>query len=130
MNTRILVFTLALPLAACSWGIRLDPGGEKVRTAWDGRVDGCRDVGKVTVSVLDHVGPMDRSGLKVRDELEVMARNEAATLGADTIRPLGEPRDGEQAWAAYHCGPRDARAPLRIEQKSSDGSSETFPIQD
>jgi hypothetical protein len=127
MRLRPLLFVLCLPLAACSWGIKLDSGGEKVRTAWNGDVAGCRDVGKVTVSVLDHVGPMDRNGIKVRDELEVMARNEAATLGADTIKPIGDPRDGEQSWAAYHCG-ADKRAPLRVEQKNADGSTETFPI--
>ena len=130
MRPFLLSLVLCLPLAACSWGIRLDSGGSKVRTAWDGRVEGCRDVGKVTVSVLDHVGPMDRNNLKVRDELEVMARNEAATLGADTVRPLGEPRDGEQSWGAYHCGPRDPRAPMRIEQKNGDGATETFPVKD
>lgn len=121
------LLVLCLPLAACSWGIKLDSGGDKVRTAWNGDVDGCREAGRVTVSVLDHVGPMDRNGLKVRDELEVLARNEAATLGADTIKPLGEPRDGEQSWAAYHCGRHD-RAPMKIEQKNADGSTETFPI--
>ena len=127
MTLRPLSLVLCLPLAACSWGIKLDSGGDKVRTAWNGDVAGCREAGKVTVSVLDHVGPMDRNGLKVRDELEVMARNEAATLGADTIKPLGDPRDGEQSWAAYHCG-TDKRAPMRIEQKNADGSTETFPI--
>ena len=130
MTPRPLSLVLCLPLAACSWGIKLDSGGDKVRTAWNGDVAGCRDVGKVTVSVLDHVGPMDRNGIKVRDELEVMARNEAATLGADTIKPLGDPRDGEQSWSAYHCGRGDGgkRAPMRIEQKNADGSTETFPI--
>ena len=123
----ILAMLGAASLAACSWGIKLDSGGEKVRTAWNGDVEGCRDVGKVTVSVMDHVGPMDRNGLKVRDELEVLARNEAATLGADTIKPLGDPRDGEQAWGAYHCGKHE-RAPMKIEQKNPDGSTETFPI--
>ena len=48
--------------------------------------------------------PVDRSGLKVSDELEIMARNEAAGMGADTIRPLGEPHDGAQSWGAYTCG--------------------------
>ena len=128
MTPRPLLLVLCLPLAACSWGIKLDSGGDKVRTAWNGDVAGCRDVGKVTVSVLDHVGPMDRNGLKVRDELEVMARNEAASLGADTIKPIGDPRDGEQSWAAYHCGRADQRAPMRVEQRNADGSTETFPV--
>lgn len=132
MKTLPLILVLGLPLAACSWGIKLDSGGDKVRTAWDGKVDGCKDMGRVTVSVLDHVGPVDRSDLKVRDELEVMARNEAAGLGADTIVPLGDPRDGQQSWSAHHCGPlvRTNRPAMRIEQKSADGKVETYPIKD
>ena len=130
MKALPLMLVLALPLAACSWGIKLDSGGEKVRTAWNGDVGGCRDMGKVTVSVLDHVGPLNRSDTKVRDELEVMARNEAAGLDADTIKPAGDPRDGEQVWHAYFCGTAagSKRAPTRIEQRAPDGAVETFPI--
>jgi uncharacterized protein DUF4156 len=119
-----------LVLAACSWGIRLDSGGEKVRAAWNGDVAGCRDMGQVTVSVLDRIGPLDRNDLKVRDELEVMARNEAATIGADTVKPLGDPRDGEQRWGAWHCG-HDRHAPMRIEQRDREGKNvETFPVEE
>jgi hypothetical protein len=124
------LFVLGLPLAACSWGIKLDSGGNKVRTAWNDDVSACQGVGSVTVSVLDHVGPLDRNNLKVRDELEVMARNEAASLGADTVKPKGEPRDGEQSWNAYRCGPVTAeRSPTRLRAREPEGQAETFPIQ-
>ena len=132
MKQICLILAAVLPLAACSWGIKLDSGGDKVRTAWNGNVAGCRDMGQITVYVLDHVGPVDRSDLKVRDELEVMARNEAAGLSADTIKPLGDPRDGQQNWAAYHCGPgaRTNRPAMRIEQKDRDGKVETYPVKE
>lgn len=127
-----LLIAAAVPLAGCSWGIKLDAGGNKVRTAWNGDVGSCKPMGKITVSVLDHLGPVDRRDLKVRDELEVMARNEAAGMGADTIKPLGDPRDGAQEWSAYHCGPvaKENRTPMRIQQKSEDGAVETYPIKD
>lgn len=131
---RILILSLVIaPLAACSWGIKLDSGGKKVRTAWNDNVSGCREVGKVTVSVLDRIGPMDRRDLKVRDELEVMARNEAGKMDADTIRPLGEPRDGEQSFASYVCGrnrPADSVAPRNDPSRPTPptGATETFPI--
>lgn len=132
-----LGFTVAAAasLAACSWGIKLDSGGEKVRVAWDGNVAGCKDRGRISVSVLDHVGPVDRSGLKVRDELEVMARNQAPSLGADTVMPLGDPRDGGQDWGAYLCGPlaANAKPAMRIEQRSAApeaGAAETYPVKD
>jgi hypothetical protein len=132
MKAAPLILVLSLSLAACSWGIKLDAGGEKVRTAWNGDVGGCRDMGRVTVSVLDRVGPVDRSDMKIRDELEVMARNEAATLGADTIKPLGEPRDGQQSWGAWHCGrgANAAQPAMRIQQRAGDGGAETYPIKD
>ena len=135
MKPSFLLATLgAASLAACSWGIKLDSGGEKVRVAWDGNVAGCKDAGKVTVSVLDHVGPVDRSGLKVSDELEIMARNEAASLGADTIRPLGEPRDGAQSWGAYTCG-SVVRVPVRREGEAPPPpppgeAVETYPVKE
>lgn len=124
------LLALALPLAACSWGIKLDSGGNKVRTAWNDDVSACQGVGSVTVSVLDRVGPLDRNSLKVRDELEVMARNEAASLGADTVKPKGEPRDGAQSWGAYRCGPVAAeRSPTRLRERDTEGQAETFPVQ-
>lgn len=130
MKHPMLSLLLAVPLAACSWGIKLDSGGEKVRAAWNQDVGaGCKDMGKITVSVLDHVGPVNRRDLKVRDELEVMARNEAARMGADTVQPAGDPQDGEQVWRAFHCGPATRDKPaIRIEQRGKDGSVETFPV--
>jgi hypothetical protein len=124
----------AASLAACTWGIKLDSGGQKVRVAWDGNVGGCHDTGKVTVSVLDHVGPVDRSGLKVSDELEFMARTEAAGLGADTLRPRGEPSDGAQTWGAYACGDV-VRVPVRRDGENPPPpppgpAVETYPVKD
>ena len=126
---RLLLPIAFASLAACSWGIKLDSGGEHVRVAWDGNVVGCRDAGQVTVSVLDHVGPVDRSGLKVSDELEILARNQAAGMGADTIRPLGTPHDGAQNWGAYDCG-SIARVPVRREGEPPrpTDSVETYPV--
>lgn len=111
-------------LSACTYGIVLDSGGEGVRTVWNGNASGCRELGKVTVSVLDRVGPFDRNDIKVRDELEVMARNQAAQMRADSITPLGDPQDGAQTWEAWQCGtpaapastastPQDSGAPVQ-----------------
>ncbi|MDR6642159.1 MULTISPECIES: DUF4156 domain-containing protein [Rhodanobacteraceae] len=105
---KALVLLIPLALSACTWGIKLDDSARNVRTAWNGDVSSCRDQGKVTVSVQSRVGPIDRNDLKVRDELEVLARNEAAKMGADTVKPLGDPNGGSQEWGAYSCGPRGA----------------------
>jgi hypothetical protein len=127
MKQGLLLAGLAALLGACSWGIKLDSGGRNVHTAWDGNVAGCRSIGKITVSVLDHVGPMDRNDLKIRDELEVMARNEAAGMGADTVAPASEPHGGEQAWNAWACG-RHTPAPAQAPATPPPGAAETYPI--
>ena len=125
----LITLLIVLPLAACSWGIKLDSAGSRMRVAWNDDVSTCRDLGKVTVSVVDNVGPLDRKKTKVNDELEIMARNEGASLGADTIKPLGEVRDGEQSWGAYACG-SDARAAKPAAADPRGEGTQTFPIKD
>ncbi|MDQ0008999.1 hypothetical protein J2T07_001176 [Luteibacter jiangsuensis] len=128
-------FVLLVPLAlsACTWGIKLDDGARNVRTAWNGDVGSCKEQGKVTVSVMNRVGPVDRSDLKVRDELEVLARNEAAKMGADTIKPLAEPNEGSQPWGAYSCGnravePVRGNTPPPPQNTAPQGGFETVPL--
>ena len=36
--------------------------------------------------------------------VETLARNEAPSLGADTVQPKGQPVDGEQRFLAFSCG--------------------------
>jgi hypothetical protein len=122
----------AMALSGCSWGIKLNDAGRQVRTAWTGDLSSCRELGKVTVSVMDRVGPVDRNDIKVRDELEVMARNEAATMGADTVKPIGEPADGTQSWGAYRCGSKPvSSAPAGATsggEAPRDGTAKTYPL--
>ena len=130
MRKTLLLLVPVLLLSACNWGITMDPAAKNVRTAWSGDVSACRDLGKVTVSVMDHVGPVDRNDIKVRDELEVLARNEAAKMHADTIKPLAEPDAGSQPWGAYQCGARvpSANPAGHAAPSSTPGNAQTFPI--
>jgi hypothetical protein len=129
MRKTLLLLAPVLLLSACSWGITMDSAARNVRTAWNGDVSGCRELGKVTVSVMDHIGPVDRNNITVRDELEVLARNQAADMHADTIKPLAEPVGGSQPWGAYLCGSHlvaPGHAPTGA--SSTSGSAKTFPI--
>ncbi|MEP6938384.1 MAG: DUF4156 domain-containing protein [Rudaea sp.] len=126
----VLIAIAVLPVA-CTW-VNPSPSGDSVRVAYDGNVSGCRDAGTVGVSVTDKVAFYHRSELKVRDELETLARNEAATLPADTIKALGEPKDGAQRFQAYVCG----RTIVRQRAVSRDSNlapasaeTQTFPVQ-
>ncbi|HJU38708.1 MAG TPA: DUF4156 domain-containing protein [Tahibacter sp.] len=129
MRNVVIAVTLAA-LGACTW-VKLEDSGAHVRVAYDGRVDGCRSVGEIGVSVKDRVGPYERNTLKVKDELETLARNEAAAMQADTIAAKGEPHDGEQRFGAYACGRRAAAATTREPRATTNADGvETYPVKD
>jgi hypothetical protein len=94
---------VALLLGACTW-VPLTDGGAGVNQATATQIAQCRHVGSVSSSTQDKIG-VERSRGKVAEELVVLARNEAASIGGDTIVPMSEPVDGRQDFAVYRCGP-------------------------
>jgi Domain of unknown function (DUF4156) len=129
MRKTVLLFAALTTLAGCTW-VKLEDTGAHVRVAYDGRVDGCEKAGEVSTSVKHKVGVYDRNDLKVKDELETLARNEAAGLPADTIVPRGEPHDGAQAFTAYRCGSMRSSSPRRDAPPPprEQGGAETYPV--
>lgn len=126
-RTAVAALSILILLAAgCTW-VKPTGGGNAVRVAYDGNVGGCRDVGAISVSVADKVAFYHRPDLKVRDELETLARNQAAGMPADTIKPTSEPADGTQNFEAYVCGRMQVRE--RERPHPADGV-ETYPIKD
>lgn len=112
----------------CTW-VKPTGGGDAVRVAYDGNVSGCRDAGAISVSVTDKVAFYHRPDLKVRDELETLARNQAADIPADTIKPNSEPKDGSQQFRAYVCGRVQVRQREAVAAPVA-GEAETHAIKD
>ena len=102
MSRCLPILVLALSAPACTF-VHMAPGASAVRVA-EGPPAGCERRGEVAVSVKDSIAFYERNQLRVREELETLARNEAPGLGADTVQPLGPPLDGEQRFAAWRCG--------------------------
>jgi hypothetical protein len=96
-----VVSAVVLITAGCTW-VHMAPGASAVKVVTAAPA-GCESRGEVEVSVKDALGPYERNPLRVRDELETLARNEAPGLNADTVQPLGEPTDGRQRFAAWRC---------------------------
>ena len=92
---------LVLAMSGCTW-VHMAPGASAIRVAAAAPA-GCEKRGEVEVAVKHSVAFIERNDLRVREELETLARNEAPGLGADTISALGAPRDGGQRWAAWRC---------------------------
>lgn len=102
MRSRFLLPCVVAVLAGCTW-VKLTDAGAGVRTATAGEVEGCDRVGSVTATTRDRV-LLKRSDTKVREELIVLASNEAGRLGGDAMVPQSPPRDGEQSYDVYRCG--------------------------
>lgn len=130
MRNALLILPLAAALGGCTW-VKMAPGGADVRVAGAGdSLAACEKRGEVSVSVKDSLGPYERNAIRVRDELETLARNEAPSLKADTVQPRGEPQDGEQRFAAFRCGPEGARPQAPAAPAGKSGEAETYPIQE
>ena len=97
----LLIAAVVVSLSSCTW-VHMAPEARAVKVV-DGPPAGCTRRGEVAVSVKDSIAFYERNDLRVRDELETLARNEAPGLGADTIQPLGPPIEGEQRFAAWNC---------------------------
>lgn len=99
---RLILLAIAISATSACTFVRMTPGAQAVRVV-DGPPAGCERRGEITVSVKDSVAFYERNQLRVREELETLARNEAPGLGADSVQPLGPPNDGEQRFAAWKC---------------------------
>jgi len=121
----------AVVLGGCTW-VHMAPGASAVRVIGAGSAPaGCERRGEIAVSVKDSIAFYERNDLRVREELETLARNEAPGLQADTIQPLAPPTAGEQRYNAYRCGATVAAAgPARAAGNPSAGAAQTFPIGD
>jgi hypothetical protein len=95
------VLSTALILG-CTW-VPLSAGGEKVRVASSEQIADCERLGKTTSSTATKVGFLRRSDFKVREELEALARNEAAAMGGDTVVPESPIDAGRRVFGVYDC---------------------------
>jgi hypothetical protein len=99
----IALAAAVIALSGCTW-VHMAPGASAVRVASTAPAN-CEKRGEISVSVADKVALVyERNDLRVREELETLARNEAPGIGADTISPLGPPANGDQQFAAWRCG--------------------------
>jgi len=129
MRLPMLSAVLLATLSGCTW-VKMAPGGAEVRVARAGQdMSVCEKRGEVSVSVKNRLGPLERNDIKVRDELETLARNEAPGLQADTVQPKGEPVDGEQRFLAFRCGSQRP-GPATSAPSAADEAGAVNPIED
>lgn len=102
----LLLSLLTLSATACTW-VPIEPVGKTVRVLPAGPVpSACQAKGEVVVTVKSKVGFYNRNPLRVQEELETLARNEAPSAGANAVQASGQPAEGSQRFLAFQCPPR------------------------
>jgi len=103
LRHRILLLLPVLAVAGGCSMVELTKGGEGVRLAAPGEVAACTGLGKLTASVVHEVGFIPRHPDAVQENVNVTARNSAASMGGDTIVPIAPLADGKQTFEVYRC---------------------------
>jgi hypothetical protein len=89
-------------LPACTW---VEPTKESsnVTLVKSFNVKSCVKLGTTTATVKHKVGPITRDEDTVREELITVARNKAATMGADSIVANEPVSEGSMSFDMYKC---------------------------
>lgn len=98
---RIYLLVGSVLLAGCTF-VQLSNEGAGVAQLSSGDVVNCEIKGVVSTQTRDRI-VVARSNEAVEGELAVMARNEAAKLGANAIVPIAKPEEGAQSFRAFLC---------------------------
>ncbi len=101
---RSIALAGALALA-CTW-VKLTPAGGAVRVAKENEVAGCETKGRTHAQTTDRVLLFARGDPTIQNELESLARNEAALMGGDAIVPASAIERGRQTFDVYVCAAR------------------------
>lgn len=99
---KILILIALVALQGCTW-VKLDPAAEQVRVVEEQHVKTCKLLGKTTVSVKSTVAGVEREEKAMQQELEILARNQAANINGDTIVAITGIKDGQRAYNVYRC---------------------------
>lgn len=98
----VSLLLLATILAGCTW-VNATPQGERVRLVPADRVADCEKLGEISTFTKATIAGLDRNADKIRQELNTLARNEAAQMGADTIVAATSVSDGRRGYIVYRC---------------------------
>lgn len=115
MSTPTPVRRLALSVAALALAtplgcggpltqLELTDAGNRIRVLEGSEVVNCDELGSTTVKTVVKVAFIPRKDMRIDNELEMRARNEAPTIeGANAIAPAGPSINGKRKFLIYRC---------------------------
>ena len=102
MNTALLWLAASAIVGGCSF-VEVTKEGEGVRIAAADAVSACTGLGRTTASVVHEVASIPMHPDRVQENVNVIARNSAASMGGDTIVPASPVAEGKQTFEVYRC---------------------------
>ena len=96
----------AMIAGGCTW-VKLTTPGEGVHVGTISEVAACKKLGATHAKTSTKVAFFARSAKKVDEEIESLARNEAADMGGNTIVAQGPTSsEGRRSFDVYRCSGR------------------------
>jgi hypothetical protein len=128
MIKRIALPFLLAALAGCTW---VTPSPEAmqadIKVVDQSKVADCQKLAMNVLKVADHLGTLQRMPGDVDHDLQVMAINQAAIIGADTVSALGPVDQGSQGWGLYRCDGSPAPAASNTQAPADSTGLKTLP---
>jgi hypothetical protein len=100
--TSVVIMWAMVATLGCTW-VPLTDGGGNVRILQANETTDCQKISTVNAKTADRVGIFARTDRKMREELESLARNEAAEAGGNAVAPTGTMTNGRQSFVVYRC---------------------------
>ena len=99
----LLILLPSLCLSACTW-VTVTSEGAGVKSLTAAQAQGCNRLGQTHSQTVDKIAFVKRSNRKQKEELEKLAKNEAANMGGNAIVADTKIVDGRQTFIIYKCG--------------------------
>lgn len=97
-----LLSVLTVGLVACSF-VKLNPQAQAVTVIPSNTLlNNCKYLGGTNASLWSKAETF-QSQAKMESQLDTLARNEAATMGGNTVVPTSAINDGQRAYSVYSC---------------------------
>ncbi len=100
-----LAALLATAFGGCTW-VTPSPDAQaaNIRVLDSTSVAHCQLLTKNQLTVDAKLGVLERDPSDVSHDLQTMAINQAASVGADAVAADGPAKEGKQVWGLYRCG--------------------------
>lgn len=89
-------------LGACTW-VKPEPEAAEIQVVKPEHVENCKKLGEASAQTKDKLIGLQRKSKKVSEELLTLAKNEAASMGGNTLVSVEAPEDGKQSFLVYLC---------------------------